>query len=249
MATVQIILNAFRRKPLEQVLPAAARGGCRRSSPGCRWPAGCSPASTTSDTTFAADDHRTYNRHGEAFDVGETFSGVPFEVGVAAARRARRARAGRRPTAQFALRWVMDQPGVTVVIPGARNAEQARGNAAAAELAAAAAPQLAERRARSTTELIRAAGARPLVTRGARPPEDGPARPPRAGDRPLDEDGLAPGRGPARQLAAAGPGRHLAGTRRAGHFRGLSRTGPARQGPPRAAAPRPWAPGSPTTPP
>ena len=61
-------------------------------------------------TTFPADDHRNYNRHGEAFDVGETFSGVPFDVGVAAAREVREI-AGDAPTAAFALRWVIDQPG------------------------------------------------------------------------------------------------------------------------------------------
>jgi aryl-alcohol dehydrogenase-like predicted oxidoreductase len=82
-------------------------------------------------TTFAADDHRTYNPHGEAFDVGETFSGVPFEVGVAAAKEL--ASLGTN-TAALALRWVIDQPGVSVVIPGARNADQARANSAAADL-------------------------------------------------------------------------------------------------------------------
>ena len=74
-----------------------------------------------------ADDHRNYNRHGEAFDVGETFSGVDFATGLeAVAGCARSCRAG-ATMAQFALRWVIDQPGVTVVIPGARNPEQARG--------------------------------------------------------------------------------------------------------------------------
>ena len=90
-ATVQIILNAFRLKPLEDVLPAA-HGPGSASSPGSRWPAGCSAAGTRETTQFAADDHRTYNRHGEAFDVGETFSGVDYETGVAAARGVRRAR-------------------------------------------------------------------------------------------------------------------------------------------------------------
>jgi len=83
-------------------------------------------------TTFAADDHRTYNRAGEAFDVGETFSGVPFEVGVAAARDVAALTPQGVTTAQLALRWVIDQPGVSVVIPGARTAEQVRANAGAA---------------------------------------------------------------------------------------------------------------------
>jgi aryl-alcohol dehydrogenase-like predicted oxidoreductase len=86
-------------------------------------------------TRFAADDHRTYNRHGEAFDAGETFSGVPYDVGVAAAREVARLTPAGALTAQMAVRWIVDQPGVSTVIPGARNAEQPRANAASAELA------------------------------------------------------------------------------------------------------------------
>ena len=85
-------------------------------------------------TSFAADDHRTYNRSGEAFDVGETFAGVPFEVGVRAAREVAVLAPDGASSAATALRWVVDQLGVTTVIPGARNAEQVRGNAAAAAL-------------------------------------------------------------------------------------------------------------------
>ena len=135
VASVQIILNAFRRKPLERVLPAAREAGVGIIA---RVPlaSGLLSGKYDEDTTFAADDHRTYNRHGEAFDVGETFSGVPFEVGVRAARElARVAQDLGVSTAALALRWVIDQPGVSVVIPGARNAEQANANAAAAQLA------------------------------------------------------------------------------------------------------------------
>ena len=130
VASVQIILNAFRHKPLEKVLPAAAAAGVGIIA---RVPLASGLLSGKYDehTTFAADDHRTYNRHGEAFDVGETFSGVPYEVGVAAAKEL--ASLGTN-TAALALRWVIDQPGVSVVIPGARNAEQARANSAAADL-------------------------------------------------------------------------------------------------------------------
>ena len=88
----------------------------------------------SSDTTFAADDHRSYNRHGEAFDVGETFSGVDFETGLEAVRRLAPLVPEGVTMAQWALRFVLDQPGVSVVIPGARNPEQARANAAAADL-------------------------------------------------------------------------------------------------------------------
>jgi aryl-alcohol dehydrogenase-like predicted oxidoreductase len=134
VASVQIILNAFRRKPLEQVLPAAAAAGVGIIA---RVPlaSGLLSGRYTRDTVFAADDHRTFNRHGEAFDAGETFSGVDYATGVDAAREfTALVPAGDTP-AQAALRWVIQQPGVTTVIPGARNAEQARLNAAAADLA------------------------------------------------------------------------------------------------------------------
>ncbi|MBN9325326.1 MAG: aldo/keto reductase, partial [Cellulomonas sp.] len=85
-------------------------------------------------TQFAPTDHRSYNRHGEAFDVGETFSGVPYEVGVAAAREVAALTPPSATTAQLALRWVIDQPGVSVVIPGARTPAQAKANARAAEV-------------------------------------------------------------------------------------------------------------------
>ncbi len=83
-ATVQIILNAFRRKPLDDVLPAAAAAGVGIIA---RVPlaSGLLSGRYTRDSTFAADDHRSYNRHGEAFDVGETFSGVDYGAGVDAA--------------------------------------------------------------------------------------------------------------------------------------------------------------------
>src|ERR671920_2400482 len=130
--TIQVILNIFRRKPLEELLPAAQRAevGILARVP---LASGLLTGKYDESTTFAADDHRTFNRHGEAFDVGETFAGVPFEVGVAAAREVA-AIAGDAPTAAFALRWVIDQPGVTTVIPGARTVEQVRGNVAAAAL-------------------------------------------------------------------------------------------------------------------
>lgn len=134
VASVQIILNIFRRKPLGRVLPAAAEAGVGIIA---RVPLASGLLSGRYDesTQFAASDHRSFNRHGEAFDVGETFAGVPFEVGVAAAREVAALTPQGATTAAFALRWLIDQPGVSTVIPGARNAEQARGNAAAAALA------------------------------------------------------------------------------------------------------------------
>ncbi len=86
VASVQIILNCFRLKPLEQVLPAARDRPASGSSRACRSHPDCCRDATTSTPTFAPEDHRSYNRHGEAFDVGETFAGVPYEMGLAAAR-------------------------------------------------------------------------------------------------------------------------------------------------------------------
>ena len=135
-ASVQIILNVFRRKPLDFVLPAAHEAGVGIVA---RVPLASGLLSGRYDesTTFAEDDHRTYNRHGEAFDAGETFSGVDYATGVRAAREFSRL-VGELPfeatPAQAALAWVVQQPGVTSVIPGARSPEQARANAAAGEL-------------------------------------------------------------------------------------------------------------------
>jgi aryl-alcohol dehydrogenase-like predicted oxidoreductase len=136
VASVQIILNAFRRRPLEQVLPAASAAGVGIIA---RVPlaSGLLSGRYTRDTRFGADDHRNYNARGEAFDVGETFSGVGFEDGVDAAAEFAALTGGLTPggsPAQWALRWVLQQPGVTTVIPGARSTGQARQNAAAADL-------------------------------------------------------------------------------------------------------------------
>lgn len=133
VASVQIILNAFRLKPLEQVLPAASEAGVAIIA---RVPlaSGLLSGKYTAATTFGADDHRNYNRNGEAFDVGETFSGVPYEVGLEAVERLRPLVPEGATMAQFALRWIIDQPGVTVVIPGARNVAQAAANSQAAAL-------------------------------------------------------------------------------------------------------------------
>ncbi|MEU3017845.1 MULTISPECIES: aldo/keto reductase [unclassified Nocardiopsis] len=132
-ASVQIILNAFRHKPLERVLPAARAAGVGIIA---RVPlaSGLLSGRFTADSTFGADDHRTFNRDGEAFDRGETFSGVDFATGLEAVERLRPLVPEGATLAQFALRWILDQEGVSVVIPGARDADQARANAAAAAL-------------------------------------------------------------------------------------------------------------------
>jgi aryl-alcohol dehydrogenase-like predicted oxidoreductase len=129
VASVQIILNVFRRKPVERVLPAARAAGVGIIA---RVPLASGLLSAKFDhaTTFDRDDHRSYNRHGEMFDVGETFSGVDYDTGVVAAREfAELVPHGMTP-AQLALRWVTQQDGVTTVIPGASSVEQARANAA-----------------------------------------------------------------------------------------------------------------------
>ena len=138
VASVQIIVNAFRLKPLDEVLPTALEAGIGIVA---RVPlaSGLLSGKYDKDTTFAATDHRTYNRDGSAFDVGETFSGVPFETGLVAAGEfgelvRQDAPEGVTP-AQAAIAWLAQQPAVSTVIPGARSVEQARSNAAAGEVA------------------------------------------------------------------------------------------------------------------
>jgi aryl-alcohol dehydrogenase-like predicted oxidoreductase len=132
VTSVQIIVNVFRRKPLERVLGEAHAAGIMVIA---RVPLASGLLSGRYDehTTFPENDHRNYNRTGAAFDVGETFSGVPFEVGVKAAREVSALTPPGWTTAQMALRWILDQ-NVDVVIPGARTVEQAVTNAAVGDL-------------------------------------------------------------------------------------------------------------------
>ena len=152
VATVQIILNAFRLKPLDAVLPAAITAGVGIIA---RVPlaSGLLSGKYTAQTTFAANDHRSYNRDGSAFDVGETFSGVDFERGVAAAQEfaallPAEAAASGFTTAQVALAWVAQLDGVSAVIPGARNVAQAESNAGSGSV-----PQLSPAFTTAVTEL------------------------------------------------------------------------------------------------
>jgi aryl-alcohol dehydrogenase-like predicted oxidoreductase len=136
VASVQIILNAFRLKPLDEVLPAAAQAGVGIIA---RVPlaSGLLSGRYTTETTFAADDHRTFNRKGEAFDVGETFSGVDYATGVRAAAEFSGLVSEQLPgvtPAQAALAWIAALPQVSTVIPGARNTDQARANAKAGSI-------------------------------------------------------------------------------------------------------------------
>jgi aryl-alcohol dehydrogenase-like predicted oxidoreductase len=132
-ATVQIILNAFRLKPLDAVLPAAQAAGVGIIA---RVPlaSGLLSGKYTLDTQFAEDDHRNFNRSGDSFDVGETFSGVDYEQGLQAVTEFEELVPDGVSTAQAALAWVAAQDGVSTVIPGARNVAQARANAEAADV-------------------------------------------------------------------------------------------------------------------
>ena len=135
VTNVQIIVNPFRLKPLDEVLPAAKAAGV---SIFARVPlaSGLLSGKYTAGTAFAANDHRTYNRHGEAFDRGETFSGVDFEVGLQAAARLAGAVPDGASLPATTLAWIASRPGITTVIPGARNVAQATANAEAASLLA-----------------------------------------------------------------------------------------------------------------
>ena len=124
----------------------------------------------TRETTFAADDHRNFNRHGEAFDVGETFAGVPFEVGLEAVDELRPLVPDGATLAQFALRWILMHDAVSTVIPGARSPEQARANAAAADAPGARRATHGGRSATVYERRDRAARAPALVARA----DDGP---------------------------------------------------------------------------
>ncbi|MDN4477515.1 aldo/keto reductase [Demequina sp. SYSU T00039] len=134
LATIQIIVNIFRRKPLERVLPLAAERGVGIIA---RLPLASGLLSGKYDehTTFAPEDHRTWNRDGSKMNIGETFSGIPFEVGVAAAREVAALTPAGWTTAQMALGWLA-QVGVATMIPGASRPSQAVSNAAAAEMPA-----------------------------------------------------------------------------------------------------------------
>ena len=144
--SVQIIFNMFRVKPADVVFPQA-----REKQVGilARVPlaSGMLTGKLRHDTAFAADDHRQFNRHGEQFDKGETFSGVPYDVGLAAVERLRALVPDGATLTQLALRWILMFDAVTCAIPGARTEQQARDNAAAASL-----PPLDER----TMETVRA---------------------------------------------------------------------------------------------
>jgi aryl-alcohol dehydrogenase-like predicted oxidoreductase len=131
--TVQIIFNMFRMKPAATVLPqAVARGtGILARVP---LASGLLTGKMRADTVFAPDDHRLFNREGQAFDKGETLAGVPYEAGLAAVDALRPLVPPGATLAQLALKWILMFEGITCAIPGARTEAQARENASAASL-------------------------------------------------------------------------------------------------------------------
>lgn len=133
--SVQIIFNIFRQRPAERFFPLAEE---KRVGILARVPlaSGLLSGKMSRDTQFDESDHRKYNRRGEFFDVGETFSGVDFETGLAAVEELRALVPTRASMAQFALRWILMHPAVSLAIPGAKNPRQAQDNAAAVSLPA-----------------------------------------------------------------------------------------------------------------
>jgi aryl-alcohol dehydrogenase-like predicted oxidoreductase len=131
--SVQIIFNIFRQRPAELFFPEAKRRGVGILA---RVPlaSGLLTGKMTRETTFEPDDHRKFNRYGEDFDRGETFSGVDYETGLEAVEELRALVPEGMTMAQFALRWILMFDAVTCVIPGARRPAQAEDNALAADL-------------------------------------------------------------------------------------------------------------------
>lgn len=134
VVSVQIIYNLFRMKPAETFLPAAKAKGVAVIA---RVPlaSGLLTGKMTAASTFAPDDHRSFNREGAAFDKGETFAGVPFDVALEAVEALRPLVPQGATMAAFALRWILMEEAVTVAIPGAKSAAQVAGNLAAEGLA------------------------------------------------------------------------------------------------------------------
>ena len=131
--SVQIIYNIFRQRPADLFFREAKR---RNVATIVRVPlaSGLLTGKMNASTSFASDDHRTFNRNGEAFDRGETFAGVPYDLALEVVDDIRDLVPNDVTMAQFALRWILMEDAVTVVIPGAKTDVQARGNAAASDI-------------------------------------------------------------------------------------------------------------------
>jgi len=135
VSSVQIIYNIFRQRPAELFFQEAKKHNVAVIA---RVPlaSGLLTGKMNKDSVFDKDDHRTFNRNGEAFDKGETFSGVPFDVALDAVEDIRKYVPGNVTMAMFALRWILMNDAVSVVIPGAKNKDQAQSNASASDVPA-----------------------------------------------------------------------------------------------------------------
>lgn len=133
LASLQIIFNVFRQKPIESLFARAAEKDVALI---VRLPlaSGLLTGKFTADTQFGPGDHRTYNRDGQAFNVGETFAGLPFAKGVELADALKTVVPEGWTLAQMAQRWILDHEAVTTIIPGARTPEQVRANTAVSDL-------------------------------------------------------------------------------------------------------------------
>jgi aryl-alcohol dehydrogenase-like predicted oxidoreductase len=131
--SVQIIFNCFRQRPSEVFFTQAKQ---KRVSIFARVPlaSGLLTGKLNQESTFAKDDHRNFNRHGEAFDVGETFSGVDYNVGLEAVEELRKVLPAGVSMSRFALRWILMFDAVTCAIPGGKRPEQVAENCHASEL-------------------------------------------------------------------------------------------------------------------
>ncbi len=134
VASVQIIFNMFRQRPADLFFKLAKE---RDIAVLTRVPlaSGLLTGKMSASSTFASDDHRNFNREGQAFDRGETFAGVNFETGLAAVEELKKLKPAEASMAQFALRWILEFDAVSLAIPGEKNPEQAQANAAASDLA------------------------------------------------------------------------------------------------------------------
>lgn len=126
-ATLQVIFNLFRQDYITEVFPAAQKNNVGII---VRLPlaSGLLSGKWTKETKFAPTDHRNFNANGERFNVGETFSGLPFDTGIALAEQLKQMIPAGIPLSQFALRWILDQPAVSTVIAGVTRPDQLRAN-------------------------------------------------------------------------------------------------------------------------
>lgn len=133
LTSLQVIFNIFRQKLLDELLPRAQE---KHIGIIARLPlaSGMLSGRFTAETRFAASDHRHYNRDGQAFSVGETFAGIPFEKGIELVQQLEPKIPAQFTMAQMAMRWILDHPAVTTIIPGASSAAQVIDNVQVSDL-------------------------------------------------------------------------------------------------------------------